>query len=24
LCTSIQHNSATRNSHIFVCWWCAC
>jgi hypothetical protein len=24
LCTSVQHNSATRNSHIFACWWCAC
>jgi hypothetical protein len=24
LCTSIQHNSATRNSHIFARWWCAC
>jgi hypothetical protein len=22
--TSIQHNSATRNSHIFACWWCTC
>jgi hypothetical protein len=23
-CTSIQHNSATRKSHIFACWWCTC
>jgi hypothetical protein len=24
LCTSIQLHIATRNNHIFACWWCAC
>ncbi len=22
--TSIQQDSATKNSHIFACWWCTC